>query len=380
MFAMPYSKKNLIPILLAQSFFSLWAVCRASGLSSRSILAPILFTAFFLYFKHISRLEEKRPEIFTKHASAIAMAVSFLFTLLFLLAESPSLTDGLDHKLFQLVILAVCGIGFFFLVSYSLAFLLILSVPYTLTENPGQVKHIPLFCLFACLLGWFPYFLYEYPAIMTPRQHQPAGTSSFHGSIQQPPSMGPYYGSKSMVFPWLFPDREPECRRRFFYLVPDVLYGCLCFLAGCHPLKTWCKKRHLLLDYRLLCTRTLSCGLCRHCMERRDVFRFHPPFYHSFDAPVLFPPQTAFRLCHLSFIRNYDMPFPLQRMVCLFIFPALPPLRLSAQAQANAGFKPRRSGGGPDHKNPGYERFSCHTAGFRRIDLHPPAADGKGHL
>lgn len=168
MFAMPYSKKNLIPILLAQSFFSLWAVCRASGLSSRSILAPILFTAFFLYFKHISRLEEKRPEIFTKHASAIAMAVSFLFTLLFLLAESPSLTDGLDHKLFQLVILAVCGIGFFFLVSYSLAFLLILSVPYTLTENPGQVKHIPLFCLFACLLGWFPYFLYEYPAIMTP--------------------------------------------------------------------------------------------------------------------------------------------------------------------------------------------------------------------
>ncbi len=96
------------------------------------------------------------------------MAVSFLFTLLFLLAESPSLTDGLDHKLFQLVILAVCGIGFFFLVSYSLAFLLILSVPYTLTENPGQVKHIPLFCLFACLLGWFPYFLYEYPAIMTP--------------------------------------------------------------------------------------------------------------------------------------------------------------------------------------------------------------------
>ncbi len=168
MFAFPYSKKFVIPVLLVQSFFSLWAVCRTCGLSSRSILTPILFITFFLYFKYISQLEEKRKEIYTRHTTAVALAVSFFFTLLFLLAESLSLTAGLDHRLFKLVILAVCSIGFFFLIFHSFSLLLILLVPYTLTENPKQVKHIPLFCFFACLLGWLPYFLYEYPAIMTP--------------------------------------------------------------------------------------------------------------------------------------------------------------------------------------------------------------------
>ena len=87
MFAFPYSKKFVIPVLLVQSFFSLWAVCRTCGLSSRSILTPILFITFFLYFKYISQLEEKRKEIYTRHTTAVALAVSFFFTLLFLLAE-----------------------------------------------------------------------------------------------------------------------------------------------------------------------------------------------------------------------------------------------------------------------------------------------------
>lgn len=227
MFTIPYNKKFLIPVLLIQSFFSLWTVCRACSLSSRSILAPILFIAFFLYFKYISQLEEKRPEIFTKHVSAVATAVSFLFTMLFLLAESPSLTDGLDHKLFRLVILAVCGTGFFFLIYRSLTLLLILAVPYTLTENSKQVKHIPLFCFFACLLGWFPYFLYEYPAIMTPDSIN---------QLEQVLSMIPY----SNHHPWahtmvlkafyslgFFLTGNPNAALAFFTLFQ------MCFMAAC---------------------------------------------------------------------------------------------------------------------------------------------------
>lgn len=166
-----YKEKNFnftLCALLIQSFFALWAVSRVCHFSSRSILAPILFAALFLYFKYISELKVKKQEIFTRHTAAVALAVSLFFTLLFLLAESSSLTEGLDSRLFRLMILTVCGIGFFFLIYGFLSLLLILAVPYTLTENSRQVKHIPLFCFFACLLGWFPYFLYEYPAIMTP--------------------------------------------------------------------------------------------------------------------------------------------------------------------------------------------------------------------
>lgn len=169
MFRIPCKKNFPFPVfLLIQSFFSLWAVSRACGLSSRSPLTLILFVAFFLYFKHISRLKEERQDTFTGYTAAVSLTVSLFFTLLFLLAESSSLTMGLDHMLFRLIILAVSGTGAFFLIYHSFSLLLIHVVPYTLTENPKQVKHIPLFCFFACLLGWLPYFLYEYPAVMTP--------------------------------------------------------------------------------------------------------------------------------------------------------------------------------------------------------------------
>lgn len=154
--------------VLVQSFFALWTINRAYLISSRNTLAPVLFAALFLFFSYISQLKKQRSTAFTRHTAAIALAVSLFFTLLFLLAESPSLTEGLDSQLFRLMILTVCGIGFFFLIYSFLSLLLILAVPYTLTENARQVKHIPLFCFFACLLGWFPYFLYEYPAVMTP--------------------------------------------------------------------------------------------------------------------------------------------------------------------------------------------------------------------
>lgn len=154
--------------LFIQSFFALWATVRTCHLSSRSILTPILFAAFFYFFQFISQSKAKQTAVFTRHTSAVSFTVSLLFTLFFLLAQSSSLTEGLDSRLFRLMILTVCGIGVFFLIYHSVSLLLILTVPYTLTENSSQVKHIPFFCFCACLLGWLPYFLYEYPAVMTP--------------------------------------------------------------------------------------------------------------------------------------------------------------------------------------------------------------------
>ena len=154
---------------LIQSFLALWTVIRACRLSSRSILTPILFAAFFFYFQTISQLKaQQKEQAFTRHTAVIALIVSLLFTSFFLLAQSPSLTDGLDSLLFKMIILTVCGLGGFSLIYACICLLLVFAVPYTLTENVKQVKHIPLFCFCACLLGWLPYFLYEYPAIMTP--------------------------------------------------------------------------------------------------------------------------------------------------------------------------------------------------------------------
>lgn len=154
--------------LFIESFFALWAVSRACRITTKSFLAPILFGAFFLSFRYIFKLKSEKPEIFTKHTSMVIRICGAFFTLLFLLAEFPSLTEGLTNRLFQLVVLAASGIGAFFLISAALSFMLCFAIPYTLTDKGKQIRHLPSFCFLACMLGWLPYFLYEYPAIMTP--------------------------------------------------------------------------------------------------------------------------------------------------------------------------------------------------------------------
>lgn len=164
-----YSKSSFILYrLLIESFFALWAISRACHLTTKNFLTPILFGAFFLSFRYVFKLKSEKAEIFTKHTSILVRICGLFFTLLFLLAESPSLTEGLTSRLFQLIILAASGIGAFFLISAALSLLLIFAIPYTLADRGKQAKHLPLFCFFACILGWLPYFLYEYPAIMTP--------------------------------------------------------------------------------------------------------------------------------------------------------------------------------------------------------------------
>lgn len=155
-------------LLFIQSFFALWAVSRAGHFSTRNVLTPVLFTSFFLYFKSISQLKTQKSHVFTKHVSTVALAVSFLFTLLFLLAGSSSLTESLDNRFFQFIILTACGAGFFSLIYNTLSLLFLFAAPYTLPLSPKLSAHMPLFSFFICLLCWFPYFLYEYPAIMTP--------------------------------------------------------------------------------------------------------------------------------------------------------------------------------------------------------------------
>lgn len=222
-----YKKQFFICSLFIQSFFSLWCIMRACGLSARNILIPILFPALFLYYRQIWKLNDRKNKVFTKHTAIIALIFSLLFTALFLLAESPSLTEGLDSLLFRFIILTACGTGFFFLIYHSLSLLLILAVPYTLTENSKQVKHIPLFCFFACMLGWFPYFLYEYPAVMTPDSIN---------QLEQVLAMIPY----SNHHPWAH-----TMVIKFFYCLGFLLTGNpnsslafftifqMCFMAAC---------------------------------------------------------------------------------------------------------------------------------------------------
>lgn len=154
-------------LLFPEAFFSVWALSRACGLSTRSILTPVLFLLTIYFFNHIS-LADSKNGAYKNRIRCFAGVSSAFFTVLFLLARSSALTEGLQMPLFRQVILLACGIGFFFLFYYILLFLYTYALKYTLAKEAKPVSHLPLLAFIVCLLGWLPYFLYEYPAVMTP--------------------------------------------------------------------------------------------------------------------------------------------------------------------------------------------------------------------
>ena len=158
---------------IPQSFFSVWAIMRMGGFSTRSILTPVLFLFCTVFFHYASRIAGKEnsspaPVMSPRRIRGAALALALVFTLFSLLAESSEMTAGLDNRLFQLVILAACAAGLFFLFYYTMLLLFSLAGSFTLKEEKSPSAFLPCACFFFCLICWLPFFLYEYPGIMSP--------------------------------------------------------------------------------------------------------------------------------------------------------------------------------------------------------------------
>lgn len=187
-------KASALPIAVtAEAFFSVWAVSRACGLTTRNVLSLVFFAVFIIFFRYVSALNassgksnsaitaspalsvpcnhtKENPDgaVNVRCIRAASAVTALLFTSMCLLASSSALTAGLDHRLFQAVILSAGGIGFYFLFYYLLYLLFTYTSAFSLSEETLPIRHLPLISFFCCLLGWLPYFLYEYPGIMTP--------------------------------------------------------------------------------------------------------------------------------------------------------------------------------------------------------------------
>lgn len=160
----PLINQNLLS-LTVQSFFSTWAIMRAGNITTRSILSPILFLFCIFFFHFTSDLICKDG---SKSLRLSSVLLGSLFTVFFLLAKSSALTGALNNRMFQLIILIACAAGFFFLFGYLLFFLFYYLKKYRLTEESTPLRFLPLVSFLFCFLCRLPYFLYEFPGIMTP--------------------------------------------------------------------------------------------------------------------------------------------------------------------------------------------------------------------
>ncbi len=167
--------KLLILLNSVESFFTTWAFMKAGRMEPGNILTGAVFLLSFFLYRHISIRLSVKPFVYTKNGRRTAIFLSALFTFLYVIVDYPHYIETLTNHFFQAIVLSAVFLGFF-VCFYKLLLLLFsysgdketLKVLLYAPEGRRKIRHLPMLCFFLCLLCWLPYFLYQYPGIMTP--------------------------------------------------------------------------------------------------------------------------------------------------------------------------------------------------------------------
>ena len=152
--------------IFVKTFLSLFAIMRVTGMSTKNPCSLILFLVLLYVF---AKLHSDRVE---SHILSGDMTLSVLIGVLFgsftLAAAYQTILGGMSSGLFCAGILLLTGAGLFILYYYLAIWFLQAAPGITLTGSGYSYAWIPYVAAFVCLLCWLPYFLYEYPGVMTP--------------------------------------------------------------------------------------------------------------------------------------------------------------------------------------------------------------------
>lgn len=176
---------------LLQSFLTTWALMKASRMEPGNILTFVFFLLAFFFYRHVNR-----RMALLEISNRLSLAAAVLFTILYMAVDYPHYIELLTSNLYRLIVLAVIFAGFVSLFYNLLLFLFSYTCNKELLEkslltryqnmaythngkhpkrsacisalvNYGR-NHTALCAFLACMLCWLPYYLYQYPGIMTP--------------------------------------------------------------------------------------------------------------------------------------------------------------------------------------------------------------------
>ncbi len=172
---MKTTANKLIFLNIGESFFTAWAFMKAGRMEPGNILVGVIFLLAFFLYRNISIRLSVKHFAYEKKVRRAAAVLAVLFTLFYMLVDYPHYIETLTNRLFQAIVLTAVFIGFcvcfykllLFLFSYSGDKEVLRSLLYQKEEKP-KIKRLSLYCFLGCVLCWLPYFLYQYPGIMTP--------------------------------------------------------------------------------------------------------------------------------------------------------------------------------------------------------------------
>lgn len=173
-------KNNLLTKSI-QSFFATWALMMASRMQVGNILTLVFFLLCFFFFRHIDVRLSKSDFEHTKYTSAVCLVLAAIFSALYMVVDYTYYVENLTSPWFRIGIVTAVLIGFLVLF-YNLVLLLFsftgdknrMNTLLFSDDDPATPlfsfyqKHPALCAFLLCILCWLPYFLYQYPGIMTP--------------------------------------------------------------------------------------------------------------------------------------------------------------------------------------------------------------------
>lgn len=153
---------------LLESYLAAFALCNIGGISPADILSVLLFSVMLLLFTYSARLTD--AAVLPKGFSSACALLGAVFTLFYMASEHKYLTGGFDSRLFRLLYVLATTAGLFFLFFTCIKALMVLFAAGCSAAHDAQpLTSRQKWALFAgLLLCWLPWFLYNYPGVMTP--------------------------------------------------------------------------------------------------------------------------------------------------------------------------------------------------------------------
>lgn len=177
---------------LIESFLTTWALMKASRMEPGNILTFVFFLLVFFFYRHVN----KRINRLNHKTNPVSLILAMIFTMLYMLVDYPHYIELLTNGMFRFSIILITFTGFTILFYYLLIFLFSYTcninrlqetlytcyqdVPYIFSCRYRRLSAIITYVInlyrnhtagvsfFICLLCWLPYYLYQYPGIMTP--------------------------------------------------------------------------------------------------------------------------------------------------------------------------------------------------------------------
>lgn len=203
--------------LLIRAYLAAFALCNIGRISPAGILSIIFFGVTVLFFSRSAEAVSRAA--LPAHFFPVCRLLALLFTLFYLASEHKVLTGGFDSRMFRLIFVLATAFGLFFLFQTCIQSLMVMLSSLSLLGAAAPLSSRTRLLFFAgLLLCWLPWFLYNYPGVMTPDS-----ISQF----SQATGLIPYSSHHSLVHTLLF----QLFYRLGFGLTHSVNAGIACYIV-----------------------------------------------------------------------------------------------------------------------------------------------------